>query len=131
MSLLVRVVLWLLAAYHLIMGAVAVIAPGVAPTIMRALYGLSLTESGQARYMTSMIGALAVAIGSLAAVAALSPASNHPIISALLLLQLVRICCRVRDRRLLADSFGVTNARNAVAIALLAIEATILAVGLR
>ena len=130
-GLLVRLLLWLLAAYHLVMGAIAVLAPSTAPRIMRALYGASVVEGPHLRYMTSMIGALAIAIGGLSAVAALSPAANRPIIAALLGLELCRIFCRIRDRRLLAESFGVSARGNKAAIALLAAESAILAIGLR
>ena len=128
---LVRVVLWLLACYHLIMGAIAVFAPGVAPRIVRALYGASVVDGPHVRYMTSMIGALAIAIGGLAVVAALSPATNHPIIAALLALQLCRVFCRFRDRKLLSESFGVSERRNAVAVGMLVAESVILLLGLR
>ena len=130
-DLVVRCVLYLLAAYHLVMGAIAVLAPSVAPRIVRALYGATVVEDGQLRYMTSMVGALALAIGGLAAVAAVSPATNHPIIAALLVLEITRIFCRVRDRRLLAESFGVSGRGNMAAIALLAAESVILLLGLR
>ena len=124
-------VLWLLAAYHLVMGAVALCAPRLAPKLVRSVYGASLAESGYVRYLTSMIGALAIAIGGLAVVAAQSPPTNRPIVAALLVLALSRIFCRLRDRRLLAESFRVSDRGNMVAIALLALESTILALGLR
>ena len=130
-DLVVRCVLWLLAAYHLAMGGIAVLAPSVASRVVRALYGAAVVESGQVRYMTSMIGALAIAIGGLAVVAALSPAANHSIVAALIVLMITRIFCRVRDRRLLAESFGVSGRRNMAAIALLAAESAILLLGLR
>jgi len=92
-------VLWLLAAYHLLMGAIALFAPRLAPRLVHSLYGASLAESGYVRYLTSMIGALAIAIGGLAVVAALSPARNRSIVAALRVLALSRIFCRLRDRR--------------------------------
>jgi hypothetical protein len=128
---LVTLVLWLLAAYHIVMGAVALFAPQFAPMLVRSLYGASVTPNAHLRYMTSMIGALALAIGGLAAVAAQRPYDNRPIIAALLVLQLCRAFCRVRDRRVLADSFNVSGRANSVAIALLGIQSIILGFGLR
>jgi len=127
---LVTLVLWLLAVYHIVMGAVALFAPDLAPRMVGSLYGASVSSGGQLRYMTSMIGALALAIGGLAAVAAQRPYDNRPIIAALLVLQLCRAFCRVRDRRVLAE-LGVSGRANAAAIAVLVAESAILLLGLR
>ncbi|MEO5814817.1 MAG: hypothetical protein ABIT20_06010 [Gemmatimonadaceae bacterium] len=128
---LVTLVLWLLAAYHLVMGTVALFAPEVAPRMVGSLYGASVSTSGQLRYMTSMIGALALAIGGLAVVAAQRPYANRPIIAMLIVLQLSRVFCRVRDRRVLAEAFGVSGRANSAAIAVLVAESAILMLGLR
>ncbi|MDB4887354.1 MAG: hypothetical protein JWN79_2792 [Gemmatimonadetes bacterium] len=130
-ALLVSAVLWLLAAYHLTLGGTALVSPATAPRVMRALYGMSLPDDDAWRYLTSMVGMLALAIGVLAAVAALAPMQNRPIVAALLLLQLGRILCRIRDRRLLATSLGVSGARNLAAIAVLAAECAVLGTWLR
>jgi hypothetical protein len=128
---LVTLVLWLLAAYHIVMGVVALFAPQSAPMVVRSLYGAAVTTNGQLRYMTSMIGALSLAIGGLAAVAAPRPYDNRAIIAALLALQLSRVFCRVRDRRVLAQSFGVSRRANVAAIAVLSAESVVLLLGLR
>jgi len=128
---LVTLVLWLLAAYHIVMGAVALFAPDLASRMVASLYGASVVASAQQRYMTSMIGALALAIGGLAAVAAQRPYDNRAIIAAFLVLQLFRTFCRLRDRRVLAESFGVSGRANATAIAVLGAESVVLLLGLR
>ncbi len=128
---LVTLVLWLLAAYHIVMGAIALFAPDLAPRMVGSLYGASVAAGGQIRYMTSMIGALALVVGGLAVVAAQRPLDNRPIIAALLVLQLSRVFCRVRDRRRLAESFGVSGRANSAAIAVLAAESVVLSLGLR
>jgi hypothetical protein len=78
-----------------------------------------------------MTGALALAVGSLAAVAARAPRDHRAIVAALVVLQLGRAYCRIRDRRLLADSLGVSAGRNAAAIALLGAESAVLLLWLR
>jgi hypothetical protein len=123
---LVSAVLWLLAAYHLTMGVTALVSPATAPRVMRALYGMTLPADDAWRYLTSMVGTLALTIGVLAAVAALAPAANRPIVAALLLLQLGRILCRIRDRRLLATALGVSGVRNSAAILVLVVECVVL-----
>ena len=127
----VQLVLLVLAAYHIIVGGIALAAPSYAPLLMRSFYGARLPASeGAVRYMTSMIGALALAIGGLAAVAALRPAAHMPIVAALLVLQLARMFCRIRDRKLLATSLGVHARSNSAAIAVLGLEAALFAVWL-
>ena len=128
---LARLVLWLLAGYHLAVGAAALLAPALAVRLVRSLYGAALPEGGAYRYMTSMIGALAVTLGGLAAVAALAPAENRAIVAALVVLQLARIFCRLRDCRLLAASLGVTARRNAAAVLVLGAECVVLGLWLR
>ena len=53
------------------------------------------------------------------------------IVLALLVLQLCRAFCRIRDRALLARAFGITPARNTAAIAALAAESIVLTLALR
>jgi hypothetical protein len=127
---LLPLVLWALAVYHLSMGGAALLAPRRAMAALRPLYGASLPESAALRYATSMIGALALAMGALAAAAALSPADNGAVIAALFALQLCRAFCRLRDRALLAE-LGVTRRSNLAAVAVLAMECAVLLAGLR
>ena len=123
--------LLLLAIYHLAMGALALLAPSRATRAVGTLYGARLGDTPELRYATSMVGALALAIGGLAAVAALHPHEHRPVIAALLALQLARIFCRVRDRRMLADALGVSPARNWAMVVVLGVEVAILALALR
>lgn len=124
---LVQVVLFVLGGYHIIVGGMALAAPSYAPILMRSLYGARLPQNeGAVRYMTSMIGALALAIGVLALVAAPRPAAHRALVATLLVLQLARIFCRLRDRRLLATALGVSARSNAAAIAVLGLESVVL-----
>lgn len=124
---LVQLVLFVLAGYHIIAGGMALAAPSYAPLLMRSLYGARLPQNdGAVRYMTSMIGALALAIGVLALVAAPRPAGHRAIVATLLVLQLARIFCRLRDQRLLATALGVSARSNAAAIAVLGLESAVL-----
>lgn len=124
-------VIGVLALYHLVTGAMALFAPSRAARAVGALYGARLVDAPQLRYATSMIGALAIAIGGLAAVAAFDPYDNRAIIAALIVLQLARLFCRVRDRRMLAESLAVPPRRNAAMVAVLGLEVAILALVFR
>lgn len=125
------VVLGILAVYHLVMGAIALFAPARAARTAGALYGVHLDNVPQLRYATSMIGALAVAVGGLATVAAFDPYQHRPIIASLIALQLARLFCRVRDRRMLAETLGVAPRRNAAMVLVLGVEAAVLALAFR
>ncbi|NUQ21469.1 MAG: hypothetical protein HOQ09_10960 [Gemmatimonadaceae bacterium] len=120
-----------LAIYHLVMGAIALLAPRQAARLVGAFYGATLGDSPQLRYATSMIGALAIAVGIAAGSAALHPVIRRPLVVALLVLQLARLFCRIRDRRLLAVAFGITPRRNAIMAAVLGVEIVILSLALR
>ena len=127
----VSILLVLLAIYHLLTGMLALLAPRQAARFVGAFYGATLGDSPQLRYATSMIGALAIAVGIAAGSAARDPAAHGSIVVALLVLQLGRLFCRVRDRRLLAAAFGVTPRRNAIMAAVLGFEIVILSLALR
>jgi hypothetical protein len=123
-------VLALLAAYHLVMGLVALLAPRTAGRLVGAFYGATLGDSPQLRYATSMIGALALSVGVMLVGGFLISEATRWIIVAVIVLQLSRLYCRIRDRRLLAAAFGVTSRRNALAAAVLGLEIVILTVAL-
>jgi hypothetical protein len=128
---LLMLMIGLLAIYHLVMGAIALFAPSRAARAVGVLYGAQLTDGPQLRYATSMIGALAVALGGLAAIAAFDPFQHKPVIASLIALQLARLFCRVRDRRMLAESLGVAAGRNAVMMLILGAEVAVLALAFR
>ena len=121
----------LLALYHLGMGLVALLAPRTAGRLVGAFYGATLGDSAQLRYATSMIGALALAVGWTIVGALLISESFRWMMDTLIVLQLSRLFCRVRDRRMLATAFGVTPRRNAIAAAILGVEIVILTLGLQ
>ena len=125
-----QAVLALLAAYHLGTGLLALIAPAGARRFARALYSADLRENGQMDYVVAMIGAQAVAIGVLAAVAAVDPVRNRAIVGGLALLQFLRAATRVARAGTLRDALGVPPRQNAMMIAVLLAEVAVLAASL-
>ena len=126
--LLTQAVLALLAVYHLGTGALALAAPSRARGLARALYGAQLIDAAPMDYLVSMIGAQAIAIGLLAAVAAGDPPHHRAVVAALALLQLCRAIVRVVRARMLRDSLGVPPGRNVAMILVLLTEVAVLAV---
>ena len=120
--LLARAVLVVLAAYHLTTGLLALTAPAKARRLMRTLYGADLPDAAALDYAVSMIGAQALAIGVLAAVAAVDPARYRWVVAALALLQLLRAIVRVGRARVLRDALGVLPRRNVTMVVVLLLE---------
>ena len=123
---LARVVLVVLAVYHLTTGLLALAAPTRARQLMRELYGAELPDAAAMDYAVSMIGAQALAIGVLAAVAAVDPTRNWWVVAALALLQLIRAAVRIGRARVLRDALGVPPQRNVIMIVVLLLEVAVL-----
>ena len=71
-----------------------------------------------------------MAIGVLAAVAAVDPVRNRAIVGGLALLQFLRAATRVARTRTLRDALGVPPRRNGIMIAVLLAEVAVLATSL-
>jgi hypothetical protein len=123
-----RVVLGLLAAYHLAMGWLAVLSPATAGRASAMLYRASVADAPELRYAVRMLGLYAVAIGSLLALATWSPSEYRAVIIVTAGLQLARAACRILLRRELAAGFDVPARRNYLSASLLVAEACVLAI---
>lgn len=121
-----RVLLGLLAAYHIGMGAVAVVSPTYAGRLAGTFYGVSLSPAPQTQYVIRMLGLLAVAIGSLLTVAMLEPAGNRATIVVVAALQASRAACRILFADHLHRNLGLSRSRNALNAALLVAQAVLL-----
>ena len=126
LAVLVRLVLAVLAVYHLTTGLLALVAPARARRLMHALYAARLEGSAAMDYATAMIGAQALAIGALAANAIRNPDDHHAIVAVLAYLPLVRAAVRIIRARTLRDALQVPASRNGIAIAALLAEAAVL-----
>jgi hypothetical protein len=122
-----RVVLGLLAAYHLAIGLISVASHRWTARLTRGLYALSMGEDARFRYAVKMLGLYALALGALLALAARDPAAHRPIVAAITFLQAARGLSRLAFRRLLAEGFGVPPRRNAAHACFLMATAALLA----
>ena len=121
-----RVVLVVLAVYHLGIGVVSIASLRITARVTGRLYGLTVSENSALRYSVRMLGLYAVALGTLLALAARAPGSHRDVIVVVALLQLARALHRVVLRRELYEGFQVPPRRNAFNAALLVAEATVL-----
>jgi hypothetical protein len=127
MLLLARIVLVVLAVYHLSVGALSVFSHAAAERFVARLYAVkSLDGSTQLRYAVKMLGLQAIALGALAGVAAWNPAGHRDVIAVLAALQASRAACRLALRRSLRETFGIPETRNLLNTTLLLVEAVIL-----
>ena len=122
----VRAVLWLLAAYHVLIGVASIVCHRTTSRIFARLYAGSLGDGEQLRYAVRMLGFYALAIGALVAVAATDPGAHRPIVAVVAALQAARAISRLLSWRLLADAFAVSRARNTLAASMLAAESLVL-----
>jgi hypothetical protein len=124
---LARVVLAVLAAYHLTIGALSLVSIGGTKAFMSRLYGVtSLDGSPQLQYAVRMLGLQALALGALAGFAAWDPRSHRDAIAVLAFLQAGRAVCRLAFRDTIRDAFGVPASRNTINAFVLVAEAAIL-----
>jgi hypothetical protein len=127
MLILARIVLVVLAVYHLSAGTLSVFSHAGAERFVARFYGVtSLDGSPQLRYAVRMLGLQALALGALAGVAAWDPAGHRDVIAVLAALQASRAACRVMLRRSLRVTFGIPEGRNLLNASLLLVEAVIL-----
>ena len=128
MVLLARIVLVVLAVYHVTIGALSLFSIAGTSALVSRLYGvMSLDDSPQLRYAVRMLGLQALALGAMAGFAAWEPLSHRSTIVALACLQAGRAVCRLVFRDTLRDAFGVPVSRNTVNACVLFVEAAILA----
>lgn len=118
-----RVLLGLLAAYHIGMGTASVFSPTYAARLAGTFYGVRLNPDPPTQYVIRMLGLLAVAIGSLLTVAMLGPAGNRATIVVVAALQASRAACRILFADRLHQSLGLSRSRNALNAALLVAQA--------
>jgi hypothetical protein len=98
----VRVLLWLIAVYHLVAGVVATFCQEAAVRLGGLMFGVRITMDGQAELLVRYLGAFGIAFGVLAALAALQPARNRAIIYGAVVYFAVRAIDRILFASLLA-----------------------------
>jgi hypothetical protein len=99
----VRVILWVIAVYHLAAGLVATFAKEQTTTLASLMFGIALTMDGQTELLVRYLGAFGIAFGVLAALAALDPVRNKAFIYGAVVYFFVRAFDRIVFAELLAQ----------------------------
>ncbi len=97
----VRLLLWLIAAYHLVAGVAATFFKDAAVQVGSLLFGVGITMDGQTELLVRYLGAFGITLAVLAALAALDPVKNRAIIVGAVVYFLARAFDRVMFAALL------------------------------
>jgi hypothetical protein len=99
----VRVLLWLIAVYHVVAGVVATFLQTAAVNIGSLMFGVRITMDGQTELLVRYLGAFGIAFGVMAALAALAPERNKTFICGAVVYFVVRAFDRIAFAGLLAQ----------------------------
>ncbi|MBI4575459.1 MAG: hypothetical protein HY722_04255 [Planctomycetes bacterium] len=122
-----RVVLGVLAVYHLGVGFLSCLSTAQTVRFGRVFYGLKVEVLPQTAYMLKALGIYALFTGLLLGAALSDPVRLRPVILAAILLLLLRAATRLAFRDTLREAFGVSRGRNLWNAVLMAAQAALLA----
>jgi hypothetical protein len=123
----IRIVLWTIAAYHLIAGVAAVWFQGAAVSIGSWLFGVNITLTSQSELLVRYLGAFGLSFALMAGLAALSPEKNRAIVYGFVVYFAVRAFSRIAYWKLL-DEHTVGPAPNWARVIVILVFATSLLV---
>lgn len=106
-----KIVMWIIAGMHLVVGAGLIVAPGFAQ-FMAEVYGADVEWTPELRYILKPLGAFMVTLGILAAAAALNPTKHRVIMYGFVVLHLARALQRLVWAQEVQAAFGISASRN-------------------
>ena len=106
-----RVMLWLIAVFHLVAGAGLMFSPSFQRFAVAA-YGAELTWNARNMYFLRIIGSFAFVLGTIAAMAASSPLKHAIVVIAFIEFFLLRNIHRHLYSQELYEGFGVSPSTN-------------------
>lgn len=110
-SILLRILLWIVCLSHVAIGAGLNLVPGAAET-MADLYGARVEWTPELTYILKPLGAFMLALGLVAASAAMRPLQSRAVIYAFVVLFVVRALQRLLLAGEIADVFAIEAWRN-------------------
>lgn len=118
---LLRIVLYLIAAYHLLLGAGGLLSTDTATKLARDLFGMELEVTPQSAYLTRLLSVYALAFGYFAGVAAADPSRNPALLDGIVLLYTLRIGLKLGSLKVYEEAFRASASRVWADAALLAL----------
>jgi hypothetical protein len=118
---LLRIVLWLIAAYHGVMGVGGLLSTDVAARLAREVFGMELEVTPQSGYLIRLLCIYALAFGYFAGLAALDPVRNPALLDGIVLLYTLRIALKLGSLKVYEEAFRASAQRVWTDAALLAL----------
>jgi hypothetical protein len=115
-----KIVLWLIALYHIILGVAAFVSLPLTLWLAQALFGVSVELTPQASYIIRLLGVYVLAFGVLVAMLALDPSKHSSLLAVVAILYVCRILNKIVFMDLFATAFGATLTRGWIDVAMLA-----------
>lgn len=107
-----RVILVVVCASHLVLGSVAFVAiPEVVTSFAAASYGATITLTPPLQHAVRIVGAFMLAIGVMAFFAVRNPVRNRAIVDGIGILQLLRVSQRIVFATQVQEAFAVPSGR--------------------
>lgn len=115
-----KVVLWAIAAYHIVLGGGAFLSARVAEQVAQSLFGIHLTLDPAMAFVVKVLGVYAITFGVVTAVAARDPARHRVLLNVIVLLYVLRIANKLLFKNEYVTGLEVSSARVWIESALLA-----------
>jgi hypothetical protein len=90
-----KVVLWAIALYHVVLGGGAFLSADLAQQMAHSIFGIQLTLDPAMAFVVKVLGAYAITFGVVAAVAARDPVHHRLLLNVIVLLYVLRIVVKV------------------------------------
>jgi hypothetical protein len=115
-----KIVLWLIALYHVILGVAAFISLDLTLWIAKAMFGVDVELTPQSSYIIRLLGVYVLVFGLLVVLLALDPGRHSVLLSVVVVLYICRILNKIIFIDLFTTAFGATSTRAWIDVAMLA-----------
>lgn len=122
-----KIVLWVIAVYHLVFGAVLLTGFNV-ENLARSVLGAQMEINDQVDYMLKPLGIYTMVFGGLALLTALNPLRHRPMLIGIMALYVLRLLNHLMQMDTLREVFKVPDSTSYRSIGILAVITILLAI---
>jgi hypothetical protein len=115
-----RLVLWAIAIYHVVLGVGAFLSPDLAQQIAKSIFGIEIVLDPAMAFVVKVLGVYAITFGIVAVVAARDPARYRVLLDVIVVLYAMRIATKLLFKSQAIAGLDVGPTRIWVEAALLA-----------
>jgi hypothetical protein len=116
-----KVVLWAIALYHVVLGGGAFLSAGAAEQIAQSLFGITLTLDPAMAFVVKVLGVYAITFGVVTAIAARDPVRHRVLLNVIVFLYVLRILNKLLFKTEYVTGLEISSTRVWVESALLAV----------